>query len=185
MYRQNILLLFAIFFTTALILCSYTEKAFACPCGGSFGKPSSSALGSSATNGISAIHNFHTIRQPMPPGFPYKWINKDLIEQFSEDGLEIEKAKPVAEVDYGKIPAKVKEITKFSIPSFGEDKVGYIFSFEKKKNLEKVKKHYLELNKKGELYTWSFVKDNVLLLLSGTISEDKARQYESVLYDLK
>ena len=174
MDRQKTILIFIVLVSTSFILCGYAEKVFA---------RNGSNGGSSAPTVRHIQPNVHP--PPMPPGFPYKWGGKDLIKRFTEDGLEIEKAKPVAEVDYGKLPAKVKEITKFSIPSFGEDKVGYIFCFERRKNLGKVKNHYLELNKKGELYTWSFVKDNVLLLLSGAIPEEKARQYESALYNLK
>ncbi|RJO60159.1 hypothetical protein C4544_06075 [candidate division WS5 bacterium] len=58
-------------------------------------------------------------------------------------------------------------------------------SFELNDNLNKARKYYLELNKKGELYTWSFVKDNILVILPGDIAEAKAKQYKDALKSMK
>ncbi len=168
----RIILIIIGFVITAIILFGFTDKTFA-----RNGKSS----GGSHTKRLQPI----VLPPPRPPGFPYKWVGKDLIKRFTEDGLEIEKTKPVAKGDYINLPAKAKEIVSFSIPSLGEDMGGYILCFEKKNNLEKVKKHYFKLNGKGELYMWSFVKDNIILILSGAIAEEKARQYESALNDLK
>ena len=122
---------------------------------------------------------------PSPQYLLKKWSIDDVVKSFNEYGLEIMNIKPIEEADYNPLPARAKEGIKFSTPSFGEYAVGYILSFETKGDMEKVKKHYLKLNKKGELYTWVFVKDNIFLALAGTVPEDKAREYERTLYNLK
>jgi len=93
--------------------------------------------------------------------------------------------KPVTEEDYSFLPARAKEDIKFSIPSIGEDVAGCILGFNVKYDLEKVKKHYLSLNKKNKFHSWTFVKDNILLVLDGRMTEERARKFEKALYELK
>ncbi len=73
----------------------------------------------------------------------------------------------------------------FGLASLGSDAEVVIHTFNLKNDLKDVQKYFLERNERGEFYTWSFVKDNVLLVLTGTIPEDVARQYENALYSLK
>lgn len=120
-----------------------------------------------------------------PPQFFNKWSITEVVNSFQGNGLEIANIKPVSEEDYSSLPVGPEQGIKFSIPSIREDAVGCILSFDDKYDLEKVKKHYQSLNKKGELYSWTFVKDNILLVLDGAIQEAKAREYERALYDLK
>ena len=173
MHKCRIILLMIVVVTAVLVISGFFNKAFA--------KSSSNCCGS-----ITRGH--HTplmiMPPPMPPGFPYKWVNDDLIKRLTENKLEVEQTAPVSEVDYINLPTNATKVTKFYIPSFGEDVGGYILSFEKKNDLEKVRKQYLKLNEMGKLYTWSFVKDNIILVMAGILPEEKARLYEHVLYDL-
>jgi hypothetical protein len=121
----------------------------------------------------------------MPPGFPYKWVGDELIKRFTENGLEMEDIEPAPENDHIILSVRAKEIIRFNVPSYGKKVTGYIFCFDKREAFEKTKKHYLDLNKKGELYTWSFSKDNILLVLAGSMPEESARRYEKVLYEIK
>jgi hypothetical protein len=160
---------------TFLMIAGSHEETFAC-C--SRGVSPSGHFGSSPHNGV-------TLPPPIvPPGFPYRWETSDVVDSFKEKKLAVTEVSTVTKAD-SSLPAKVKEMSKFSFTLSGEQREGYIFSFEKKKNLLKSQKHYLELNERGELYTWSFVKDNILLVLAGSIPEEKARLYESVLYELE
>lgn len=171
MCRDKIILLMTGVVVAGLVISGFIEKSFA------MGYPNGSMIRGHLTP-------LMIMPPPMPPGFPYKWVGNDLILRFNESNLEVEHTEPVAEVDHINLPTNKMEVTKFSIPSFGEDMAGCIFSFEKKYNLEKVRKHYLKLNEMGKLYTWSFVKDNIILIMAGIIPEEKARLYENVLYDL-
>jgi hypothetical protein len=126
------------------------------------------------------------IRPVVPlPQFFNNWSITDVVNSFQGNGLEIGDIRQVTDVDQSFLPARVKEGIKFSIPSVGEEVAGCILSFNDKYNLEKVRKHYLGLNEKGEFYTWTFVKDNILLVLDGRLPESMAREYERALYDLK
>jgi hypothetical protein len=121
---------------------------------------------------------------PSPQYLLKKWSIDDVVKSFNEYGLEITNIKPVEEADYNPLPARAKEGIKFSMPSFGENVVGCILSFETKGDMEKVKRHYLNLNKKGELYTWVFVKDNIFLGLAGVVPEDKAKEYKRAIEEI-
>lgn len=130
-----------------------------------------------------------TIPIIMPPPRPsifikYTWSPKDIVKVLNESGLGIEKIDAVNKIDYSSLPAKAKEAIKFTSPSVGEQGIGCILSFELKSNMEKIKKHYLEKNEKEELYSWTFAKDNVLVVLNGMIPEEKARMFESALNKL-
>jgi hypothetical protein len=135
--------------------------------------------------------SFRHITPPMimPPPRPnifinYKWSPGDIVKAFNENGLEVEKTEPVNKSDYSSLPAKAKEAIKFTVPLIGEEGIGCILSFEVKSNMEEIRKHYLDKNKKEELYSWTFVKDNILIVLNGVISEEKARMFERVLNQL-
>ena len=169
---------------TVLIIAGFSEEAFAMmnppPSNAPSAVPFSPPVPPSVYPPPSA-----PLPMPSPQYLLKKWSIDDVLKSFNEYGLEIMNLKPVEEADYNPLPARAKEGIKFSTPSFGEYAVGYILSFETKGDMEKVKKHYLKLNKKGELYTWVFVKDNIFLALAGTVPEDKARENERTLYNLK
>jgi hypothetical protein len=172
MRNKKLFLLIIGFITTIFVASGFFDKTFACR---GCSHPSNSHIPVSPP-----VFYF-----PPPPGFPQDWLIKDAVESIEEKGLIIENVKEVTEDDYRSLPANANKGIKFTMPSFEEDTEGCILSFKRKDNIEAVQNHFLELNEKGELYTWSFVKDNLLLVLSGTLPGLKARQYEQALYDLK
>jgi hypothetical protein len=168
--KQLLALIITSFMISALITFGSSEITFA----GGNQKPVSN---------FRSRHHFH---QPnTPPGFPHKWFNKDVIEILKKHKLALETVSSDKELNHGSRKSKAKEITRFFIPSLGEEVGGYIFSFEKQDDLEQSRKHYLEQNKEGNLYTWSFVKDNILIVLTGILPESEARLYENAIYSLK
>ena len=118
-----------------------------------------------------------------PHGFPHVWTTEDVINTLNERGLEVNKISFENIESQDNLPASPKEIVKFTVSL--EEWEGTILSFELNDNLNKVRKYYLELNKKGEFYTWSFVKGNILLVLPGAIAEEKAKQYKKALSSMK
>ena len=120
-----------------------------------------------------------------PHSFPHVWSADDVVNVLNEQSLEVKGPEVITETDRFGLPAKTNELIKFSIPSMGEDIQGCILSFELKDNLNKIRNYYSDLNDKGHPHTWSFLKDNILLVIDGAVPEDKARQYESALTGLK
>ncbi len=124
--------------------------------------------------------------KPGPPLImQYKWSPDDVINIFKAKGLEVQDIKPLTAEDYAPLPAKAKEAIKFSIPSNGEHAEGCIFSFERRDDMEKITDYYRTLNKKEKLHSWTFTRDNVLVVLKGEIPEKKTRLYEDALKKLK
>lgn len=119
-----------------------------------------------------------------PPGFPYEWFAKDAAESFIKNNLEIDIASTSKDENMPDA-ANIKECMKIFVASDGRKHEACILTFEKKEDLEAQQGHYLALNEKGELYNWSFVKDNMLVVLDGSVSEEDARLYEDSLCSLK
>ena len=176
MSRRKIIQIFISILFSALLSGSIIEQAFACGCGSS-----SSVSSSSFGHSVSPSVFFY----PPPPGFPERWFIKDVVESIDKKGLKIEDVKNTTEVDYSSLPGRAKQGIKFSLPSLIKEIEGCVLSFENKDNLEKVQKYFLELNEKGNYYSWSFAKDNILMILGGSLPESQAREFESALYDLK
>ena len=130
--------------------------------------------------------NNHVIRvQPRPPGWPQMWLAADVIKSFNKNGLIVEKAKEKKGVESFGLSAKIKDAVKFLV-SFSEQKLeGCIFEFDEKKEFDKVKSHYLALNNNGQLHTWSLIKNNILLVIDGSMSDQEIRKYETVLAGMK
>jgi hypothetical protein len=92
--------------------------------------------------------HFH---QPMvPPGFPYKWISAEVVESFEDNQLAVKVTETVTEHDYKNMPAKAEEGIKFSFPMLDESKKGCILSFDKKNDMYKLKKYFLDRNNEGD-----------------------------------
>lgn len=122
---------------------------------------------------------------PVPSSFiQYKWTPEDVMKAILVNGIEIKKTGPVTEADYSSLPAKAKEAVRFSSPSIGDNAIGCILTFEHRDDMEKIINHYRGLNNKEELFSWTFVKDNALIVLDGLVSEEKARPYETALEKL-
>jgi len=124
-----------------------------------------------------------------PPWFPHSfqniWSADDVVKVLNEQSLEVEAPEFITETDRFGLPATTKELIKFSMPSIGKGIQGCILIFELKDNLNKNKNYYSALNDKGHPHTWSFLKDNILLVIDGAVPEEKAKQYESALTGLK
>ena len=171
MKRQNYKILLIVFFLAA------------CYAGNIFARVQGNPSGDSSVRSKTPPA---VVPKPSPPLFiPYKWLPNDVINIFNANGLEVQNIKPLTAEDYRPLPAKAKEAIKFTIPSNGEHAEGCIFSFERRDDMEKITDYYRTFNKKLKLHSWTFIRDNVLVVLKGEIPEKKARLYEDALKNKK
>jgi hypothetical protein len=113
-----------------------------------------------------------------------KWKNAQIVEAFKAAGLEAENPRPMSKPqDYGKIPTVDVEGTRFAIPSLGEDGGGHIYSFASEDGLEKMVKYYSDAS--ADDFSWVYTKDNILVQIDGRLEEDKAKQYEAAIGNVK
>jgi hypothetical protein len=114
-----------------------------------------------------------------------QWKSADVIGVFKSESLEIRDPHPMTKDDYGTAPMRAIEGTHFFLPSLCSDCGGRIFSFSSQEDLEATKTYYEDLGKNSALlFTWVFVKENILVQINGDLPEEKARQYESALSSL-
>ncbi len=131
-------------------------------------------------------HINHVVRvSPRPPGWPQMWLARDIIKSFNENGLKIDQTGNVSEHAIDILHADIKDGVKFSIRSDEQIRSGCVLEFEKKKDFETIQGHYLDLNNNNELNTWSLVKDNILVVIDGTMSEKEIQAYKAVLMNIK
>ena len=165
MNRQKSILIINILITV-LFIAGYCQEAFAAPSG-------------------SFTTQLPIMVSPMPE-FETRWKAEAVIDSFEEKGLAVAKQKSVFNALAKGSSANIEEeAVSFDIPSLGKDVGGSINTFKYKIELEELQRHFLDLNKKGDFHTWSYAKDNVLIILTGNVPENIARQYEKALVSLK
>jgi hypothetical protein len=113
-----------------------------------------------------------------------KWKNAQIIDAFKAAGLEAENPRPMSQPqDYGQIPMIDVEGTQFNMPSLGEDGIGHIYSFASEGEIEKMIKYYSDAS--TDNFSWVYVKDNILVQLDGRLDEEKAKQYEAAMGNIR
>ena len=115
-----------------------------------------------------------------------KWNTSQVVNKFHDSGLEVESSKPMTKADYGFAPMSAIEAIRFLIPSLCSDCGGRIFSFASEEDLNITRYYYEALGKSSAaLYSWVFVKDNILVQINGDLPEGKAKAYKQSLDALK
>lgn len=111
-----------------------------------------------------------------------RWNSAQVVDAFTAAGLEAENPRPMTVDDYGFAPLVAIEGTRFLIPSLCSDCGGRILSFTSIEDLEKTRAYYVDLGKESAaFFSWTFVKDNILVQINGDLPEEQARQYEAAL----
>lgn len=110
-----------------------------------------------------------------------KVTSADVVSAFKTAGLEAESTSAMTKDDYGVAPY-VCEGTRFLIPSLGADNGGRIFICDNDEDRDALSNFYTEMGKSSALlFSWVFVKNNVVVQINGDLPEEKARQYETAL----
>ena len=125
---------------------------------------------------------------PSPPkqylerAYFYKWECKDVIKAIKDSGLEI--VDITGGITVGS-PAAA-ESTVFLMPSYGEEIGGVVSSYDSENKLLDSSNYYSSTNKDPQSPAWRiFRRDNILLLISGTVPEETALEYNNALNRMK
>ena len=113
------------------------------------------------------------------------WDPQQVLDAFLADGLEASNPRSIISNDYGLVPMLAIDGIRFYLPSICSDCGGRIMSFADQEKLQIVKDYYGQMGRfSAILFSWVFVKDNILVQLNGRLSEANARKYEAVLISL-
>ncbi len=122
--------------------------------------------------------------QPGPPAqimslpFLHKWPVQKIISAFKKNGLEVVNIQKGLTMGSG----AAGETIIFLIPSSGKDIGGFVSSYISRKALEEDIKYYSGMNKPSAIPAWRiFRRENILVLISGKVPEEKAVLYRTVL----
>ncbi len=83
--------------------------------------------------------------------------------------------------DYGSVPRVATEAIRFFLPSLGGQKGGRVYSFDNASDLQTVKQYYESGASGAASRPWIFVKDNILVQITGELPENRAKQYQAAL----
>lgn len=140
-----------------------------------------------AQKGIRHIrpHTFHPSPRPPKQALKnadyYKWTSKDVIKAFKNFGLEVADMKP----GFTMGAPLAKEETLFLMPAFGKDIGSLVASYHSEDALNESETYYAKMNTNPDFPSWwIFRKDNVLVLISGRVPEERAKEYERALINM-
>lgn len=123
---------------------------------------------------------------PTPTSTFQKWSLEDARNAIVEAGLEFEEYYEMTNDDYGLAPMNAVEAWRFLIPSLCADCGGRIYSFDDPAKLGAMKEYYDKLGEASAIFfSWTFVKDNILIQISGDLSETQALLYQQALANIK
>ncbi len=115
-----------------------------------------------------------------------KWTTQQVVEAFKADGLEVGTPRSMTTDDYGLVPMLAVEGIRFFIPSICADCGGRIMSFASQEDLTIVENYYAQMGRFGAvLFSWVYVKDNILVQINGELPEENAHMYQAALDSLK
>lgn len=107
---------------------------------------------------------------------------QDVVDAFNAAGLEADSPRPMVKDDYGLAPMVATEGIRFFLPSLDEGASGRIMAFDNQDDLGKTEEFYVTLGEESALFfSWTFVKDNILVQINGDLPEAQARAYEAAL----
>jgi hypothetical protein len=120
-----------------------------------------------------------------PSGFVV-WDVQQVLDAFLAAGLEATDSRPMISDDYGLVPMLALDGIRFFIPSICSDCGGRIMSFADAEKLQIVRDYYGQMGRfSAVLFSWVFVKENILVQLNGELPDADARQYEAALSSLQ
>ena len=124
--------------------------------------------------------------RPTPTSTFQKWSLEDARNAIVEAGLEFEEYYEMTNDDYGLAPMNAVEAWRFLIPSLCADCGGRIYSFDDPAKLAAMKEYYDKLGEASAIFfSWTFVKGNILIQISGDLSETQALLYQQALANIK
>lgn len=121
---------------------------------------------------------------PMPTSsHPFMvWDTQQVVDAFMAAGLEVSNPRQMTTDDYGLVPMLATQGIRFFVPSVCSDCGGRIMSFTNEEDLIIVKDYYAQMARFGAvLFSWVFIKDNILVQINGELPEETARMYEVAL----
>jgi len=108
--------------------------------------------------------------------------SQDVVDAFVAAGLECEEPQPITPDDTSFVPV---EVTEFLLPSQCPDCAGRIYIFDNPSELQKARTYYTRLGQDDpNQASWLYVKNNVLVQISGIVPQEQAREYGNVLRQL-
>ncbi len=107
---------------------------------------------------------------------------EQVVAAFMAAGLVVAEPRPMTRDDYGTAPYVGDQGVRFRMSSVGAASAGRIISVTSPADLEVLRTHYTELGTHtAGFFSHVFVRDNILVQLSGDVPQWEAAKYQAVL----
>ncbi|MEO2208236.1 stress protein [Paenibacillus pabuli] len=109
----------------------------------------------------------------------------DIVTEFQEAGLKVETPTQTISEEHALANLGFKDVQRILVPALGEGEGGYLFLFEDKTDLEKLKDFYEEPGKSTLMpNSHAYAQDNILLQMSDQMSQTEFDRYVEVIKGL-
>lgn len=136
------------------------------------------------TNTPYATYTAYPSITPTPTLLPaaafVKWNVDQTVQAFLAANLPVGQFRAMTKEDYGAAPQMALQGVCIFTSSNAEACDGRVLSFLDQQSLDKTRQYYADAND-----GWVYVNTNILVQISPSISEERAKQYEAVLNGLK
>ena len=115
-----------------------------------------------------------------------RWTSEEVFDAFLQADVELGSTYEMTPEDFGMTPMVATEAHRILIPSLGKEPGGCLFIFNNQQDLDLTKSYYDDLGTSSALlFSWTIVRDNVLLQIDGTMPEEQMLTYEQALYEME
>lgn len=115
-----------------------------------------------------------------------RWTADQAADAIIAAGLEFADPKMMTREDYGTGPMSAYEGIHFFVPAICSDCGGRVFSFANQDDLDLTRSYYEELGRiSAALFSWIFVKDNILVQINGDLPAAQALPYLAALEGMR
>ena len=115
-----------------------------------------------------------------------RWTSEEVFDAFLQADVELGSTYEMTPEDFGMTPMVSKQAHRILIPSLGEEPGGRLFIFDNQQDLDLTKSYYDDLGTSSALlFSWTIVRDNVLLQINGNMPEEQMLIYEQALYEME
>lgn len=115
-----------------------------------------------------------------------RWTSEEVFDAFLQSDVEFGSTYEMTPEDFGMTPMVTTEAHRILIPSLGEEPGGRLFIFDNQQDLDLTKSYYDDLGTSSALlFSWTIVRDNVLLQMNGNMPEEQMLIYEQALYEME
>ena len=118
---------------------------------------------------------------------PRRWTAQQVVDVFVEAGLEVAEVQPMTANEFLAAPRLAEKALFFPVWELklcfcSDVPLAFVMTFDSVEDRDETRAYYDDLERQSVVFaTWTFVRDNALVVLPGGLNEADAESYEAAL----